>query len=280
MANQHPIAKLVPLNIISYLLGCFVSIRWPKPFSWLFNGLFVTAFKIDMEESEKPMIEFDSIQGVFTRALKPGERAIEGNFVSPADGALSQMGEAKDGHGVQAKGLDYNLRDLVYESFEAVNGESLNSFATVYLAPHNYHRVHTPVTGKLKKVRYIPGELWPVNEPFVKFMPNLFVRNERLVFDIELPTGGFVHAVMVGALNVGRISSPFVSNFISNDYFKKSESFEREMNIDIKAGDELGTFMLGSTVVLVLDKDAEKEIKLPTLSQKRLVRMGEDLLKP
>lgn len=280
MAKSHSLARLVPLNLLSYCLGRFVSLRFPNIISWLVNAGFVSLFKIDMEEAEKPMVEYKSIQDVFTRALKPGERPIQGDFVSPADGNLSQMGTAIDGKGVQAKGLDYDLKDLAFSDFDSSSSKDLVSFATVYLAPHNYHRVHSPVSGTISKIRYIPGELWPVNEPFVKWMPRLFNRNERLVFDITLPEGGVVHAVMVGALNVGKMSSPHLPDFSSNDYLKKEEKFERDVNIAIKAGDELGTFMLGSTVVLLLDSDAGVKFTVPQLSKKRKVRMGEGLLNP
>ncbi|SME90358.1 archaetidylserine decarboxylase [Pseudobacteriovorax antillogorgiicola] len=278
MAKNHPLEKLVPLNLLSFLLGVMVRVKWPKPISWLVNSLFVTVFRIDMEEAERPMVEYTSIEDIFTRGLKPGARPIDGLFISPADGVLSQRGGAQEGRAVQAKGLDYELIDLVFEG-QVVRQGSLVSFATVYLAPHNYHRVHAPVSGAIKKIRYIPGQLWPVNEPFVKFMPKLFNRNERLVFDIQLPGGGYVYAVMVGALNVGRISSPHLPDFVTNDWFKNSgKGFENDLNIDIKAGDELGTFMLGSTVVLVLDELAANEFELSDLSQKKPIRMGENLL--
>ena len=244
----------------------------------MINGLFVSLFKIDMEEAEKPMVEYNSIEDIFTRALKPGMRNVASDFVSPADGVLSQRGPSIEGKGVQAKGLDYSLQGIVFGQ-EVHEPANLDSFATVYLAPHNYHRVHSPVSGNLKKIRYIPGELWPVNEPFVRFMPNLFVRNERLVFDIETKSGGKVYAVMVGALNVGRIESPFLDSFFTNDYFAgNGKPFERSTNFDIKAGDELGTFMLGSTVVLVLDDVASKEFKLQKLASKRSIRMGDSLI--
>lgn len=280
MSNKVSPLGIIPLNFMSFLLGVLVRVRLPKPFSWFINGAFVTAFRIDMEEAEKPMVDYPTVEDIFTRGLREGARAIEGSFVSPADGVLSEMGPAEAGEAVQAKGLTYSLEQLSFGSFPVPSQHSLTSFATIYLAPHNYHRVHSPCGGIIRKVRYLPGELWPVNQPFVKFLPKLFVRNERLVFDIELPnSGGWIHAVMVGALNVGRIKSPLLEKFFSNDYFSKSQDpFERTLDFAIQAGEEIGTFMLGSTVVLALDSEASKTFKLSSLSEKTPVRMGRNLL--
>ena len=153
--------------------------------------------------------------------------------------------------------MDYALQELAFGRFDSCDSEELSSFATIDLAPHNYHRVHSPVGGVIRKIRYIPGELWPVNEPFVRFMPRLFNRNERLSFEIRLPNGGVVHAVMVGALNVGNLA-PISKAFIQP---------EKDVEIEIKSGDELGTFMLGSTVVLVLDSSATDQFDLPQLTK-------------
>lgn len=275
------LGKLYPQNFFSFLLGALVRVKIPF-ISPLLNKLFVLVFRINMEEAEKSIEDYGTIEDVFTRALKPDARSAFGELTSPADGTWSQAGALENGSAIQAKGLYYDPIELVYgPSHDLIGAEppKFSSFATIYLAPHNYHRVHSPVGGTLERIRYIPGELWPVNEPFVKWLPKLFTRNERLIFDIALEGGGKVHAVMVGALNVGRMVSPFLEGFASNDYFNdaRAKLFEMDEKVSLKPGDELGTFMLGSTVVLVFDDLAEKKLPSLNFKGKSPIKMGESL---
>lgn len=233
-----------------------------------------------MDEAEKPLIDYLSIEDVFTRSLKSGSRTNSDSFlVSPADGKISQLGSAHDEQAIQIKGLNYDLRELVYSRSASPKAEAkLVWFSTVYLAPHNYHRVHSPVSGTVLKTRYVPGNLWPVNKPFVKHMPQLFLKNERLVFDIQVENGGVVYVVMVGALNVGRINTALMPDFTTNS-LEKLEEFETDINKPIRKGDCLGVFMLGSTVVTVFDENASKCCELPMRhSGEREVLVGESLL--
>ncbi len=281
LSKLSMLGKIYPQNFSSFVLGTIVRQRVPL-LSPVLNRPFVLSFKLNMKEAEKPLQEYHTIEDIFTRKLKPNSREIQGELVSPADGMWSQGGHLEDGAAIQAKGLYYDTKELVFgpEASPATKKLNFIIFSTIYLAPHNYHRVHSPVSGRLRFIRYIPGDLWPVNEPFVKWLPNLFIRNERMVFDIELEGGGFVHVVMVGALNVGRIVSPFLKNFFSNDYFKKvrCKTFEMEKEVYLKPGDELGTFMLGSTVVLVFDHQAMENLPPIKFVGKRAVRMGESLI--
>ena len=205
-------SRFIPLNLISYFVGWLVSLEAPSPIGSFLNKAFVFLFSINMKEAEKDISEYKTIQDIFTRKLKDGEREIESVLVSPADGTLSQSALATNDTALQAKGLTYSLKTMVYGE-NNLGKSNLAAYSTVYLAPHNYHRVHAPVSGLLKAMRYIPGELWPVNQPFVKWFPNIFVRNERLIFDIETSSGAMVHVVMVGALNVGKIYSDFIPGF-------------------------------------------------------------------
>jgi len=159
----------------------------------------------------------------------------------------------------------------------------LNWFTTIYLAPHNYHRVHCPIDGSLKKIRYFPGKLWPVNPPFLKSIPRLFVKNERLVFEIVVPEGGTVFVVMVGALNVGRMQTPFVPDFFTNSIHRQFGALRQEHNLSILTsgvgiGCELGGFMLGSTVVVVFDDIIASRFQICQTSKSRQIKMGESLL--
>ena len=181
---------------------------------------------------------------------------------------------------VQAKGIDYSVSELVFGDSTPTPGFSADWFTTVYLAPHNYHRVHSPVSGTITQMRYIPGELWPVNKPAVNYVPKLFCRNERLVFTIETPKGK-VHAVMVGALNVARMVTDHWPSLVTHSMVKATAGKMLEktnVTIDIKAGDELGTFMLGSTVVLVFETGSVEASKMQKQETSEKILMGKSLL--
>jgi phosphatidylserine decarboxylase len=276
----HGIGYL-PQNLLSLTVGGIVRAKLPKFIAKPVNKLFVKAFGINMTEAEKPLAEYRTIEDVFTRRLSPGARKVGQGLVSPADGRLVKSEAVQAGRGVQAKGRTYSLSDLVFGKTQPVPEDFKPGwFVTVYLAPHNYHRVHTPSAATVKALRYIPGKLWPVNDAAVKTVPSLFCTNERLVFDLVLPGGGKIWAVMVGALNVGRMESPILPNFVSNSAGRQfSELGVQETALEhcLSAGDELGTFMLGSTVVLVLDQEATKIFNPIALTESRDVRMGQSL---
>src|SRR5690606_35290797 len=139
--------------------------------------------------------DYRTIEDVFTRKLKPEIRPNRGTVVSPADGFLSLSAPTVANAALQVKGLSYDLQGLM--------GQVETRFAwfcTIYLAPHNYHRVHSPIDARLTAIRYIPGSLWPVNQPFVRHLPRLFSRNERLIFELTTEHKARVYVAMVGAL--------------------------------------------------------------------------------
>ena len=269
---------ILPKSLGSYFLGVITRIRWPSPLDNIINWVFVKLARIDMSDATKDLKEYETIEDVFTRSLKMGSRPPNGTLCSPADGLLVISKAAEHQEALQAKGLMYDLSELVYNIVEPE--ARLRWFSTIYLAPHNYHRVHSPVSGQITAIRYFPGELWPVNQPFVKMVPGLFVRNERLVFDIELDGGGIVHTVMVGALNVGRITSPFLESFATNSLSEGravARSFRKGLPRPIKVGEEIGTFMLGSTVVLAFDEKACGSISPRSVDSEISVRVGDSL---
>jgi phosphatidylserine decarboxylase len=275
---------LLPKNFLSWITGFLARIECPKPLvTWLCEG-FVKVFRINMEEAEHPISHYASIEDLFTRKLKAGVRPIEGDMVSPADGYLAVSKPLSTNTAVQAKGLDYSVLDLVFgEVAEHHTAEEYAWFSTIYLAPKNYHRVHSPMAGTIGTLRYIPGELWPVNVPFVKRTPRLFTRNERLVFDLDLANGGKVHVVMVGALNVGRIRTPLFEGFATNSWDRqlgaRPETFKLDSPVEIAVGQELGTFLLGSTVVLVFDQKAKQGLDLAEAETNAPIRLGQSMVK-
>ena len=232
-----------------------------------------------MSEAEHPSSHYRTIEDVFTRALKDGQRKIGDEPISPADGMLSFSGPVHEGLAIQAKGLKYSVSELVFggdhvdESFQPI------WYTTVYLAPHNYHRVHSPICGVIESIKYVPGELWPVNKPAVNFVPRLFCRNERLIFKI-VSNGASVFAVMVGALNVARMVSKHWPELTTHEGIKAlpGKSMEKsDLSINVQAGDELGTFMLGSTVVLVYEKDSLDCESMKLVDQPQKICMGKSL---
>ena len=271
---------LVPKNLVSYITGAIVRIRWPMPMGPWVVSRFAEMFKLDLSEAEYQLSAYATIEELFTRRLKTGARTWVGPVASPADGQLARSQPATDGICVQAKGLNYRLDELVF----GPGGSSptpLGWQQTVYLAPHNYHRVHAPFAGKITAIRYVPGELWPVNVPFVLRTPRLFARNERLVFDFEPDFGGKAYVVMVGALNVGRIVTPLMPELVTNALSRQLGSGLAEHRfsspLEISIGQELGTFMLGSTVVIAYDNTALERINLVPNEENRPILVGQPL---
>jgi phosphatidylserine decarboxylase len=273
------LGQILPLNMISLAAGRAARLQLPAPLGKPVCSAFVKAFGIDMSEAERPLEEYATIEDVFTRKLKPGIRPIQGELVFPSDGILSVSGPANENSAVQAKGLDYSLAELMFGD-DVPPDLYLGWFATIYLAPHNYHRVHSPIKGELKTIRYFPGQLWPVNKPSVRWTPSLFTRNERLVFDLETPDG-CLYLAMVGALNVGRVTTPFLDDFTSNASRQQARQGPRTFELDrphrIVPGQELGTFMLGSTVIIAFDEALAKRYRMDQALSSRPVRLGEPL---
>ena len=237
--------KILPKNVLSRSTGIFFSWEIKNPVLFkLVRGLFLKVTGIDMAEAAQSLEEYPSIQAIFTRKLRPGVRPVGmASVVSPCDGILSQQGAVIGQQLLQAKGITYSVDELLGQpiqgSFE---------FMTIYLAPHHYHRVHVPASGVLTKIRYIPGQLWPVNALFAQSLPQLFLRNERMVFEIELKAEVKLYLVMVGAYNVGKISTPFLPQVVSN---LGMGAQVHTIDCPVEKGEYLATFMLGSTVVLV-----------------------------
>lgn len=273
------IVTILPKNIISYLTGALVRVKWPRPMSRWINAQFVDYFGIDMSEAEFALDSYETIEDVFTRRLKQDARPIQGPVCSPADGTLSFSLAAENNTAIQAKGLSYRLDELFFG--EESHFVDLKWYSTVYLAPHNYHRVHSPVSGMLQQIRYYPGDLWPVNAAAVRWVPHLFIRNERLIFDIETEEGGFVYIAMVGAFNVGRIQPTAKTGFYTNPFPHSVSHSPPKLSIQptaIKAGDELGIFMLGSTVVLGFDRLLMERHRFVQTSENTSIMMGQSLL--
>ena len=278
--------KFIPQNFLSFVCGYLARLELPRVIQRVFNRLFVLAFGIDMSESELRSEQFRSIEDLFTRKLEEGARRVQGEVISPSDGFLAVSMAPLDGSVIQAKGINYPIKELLLGSKREFDQQFTPGWvSTIYLAPHNYHRVHSPVSGELLSVRYIPGKLWPVNKAAVLKIPRLFVQNERLVFEIETKSHGKGYVVMVGAFNVGRMESSFWPKFASNSWKRQFEAspVEKEMKLPastmLEKGDELGVFLLGSTVVTVFSKDFADAFEFYQGQGDETIRMGQSLLK-
>lgn len=265
--------KVVPQKLITALAGCLASVTWPPLKNFLISR-FVSAYDVDMSEARALSItQYSSFNDFFTRELKPGARPIHGqknSVACPADGRVSEAGRISSGQLLQAKGINYSVERLLADSDLA---ESLDGgfFATVYLSPKDYHRVHMPVAGKPESIKYIPGSLFSVNQRTAENIDSLFARNERLV--ATFTNGGHRFAVvLVGAMIVGGMET-----VLTGPISRGSDVADLQFNpIGLEKGDELGRFYLGSTAIVLLPKEMSAKLRAD-LHSGSAIRMGEEL---
>lgn len=221
-----------------------------------FIDRFVRVYKVNVDEIKLPVPSgFSCFNEFFTRELKSGERPIDSTadaLISPADGTVSAAGRIESERLFQAKGLHYTLQDLLATDIGDADKYRNGSFATIYLAPYNYHRVHAPFAGKLVAARYVPGDLYSVNATTVSLLRKLFVRNERLICHFETALGPMI-AILVGALNVGSITTPWTGEIRPRKKGVVEDIDIRAAGVSttVEKGDLLGWFNMGSTVILL-----------------------------
>jgi phosphatidylserine decarboxylase len=245
---QHGISRLV-------LKATRVRTAWFK--NALIRG-FLRMFDVDMQDAEQSdPLRYCSFNEFFTRALRPGTRplALEaGAIASPVDGTVSECGAIDGDLLLQAKGKLYSLSDLLAGQPWARRFEG-GSFATIYLAPFNYHRVHMPVRGQLQETWYVPGRLFSVNALTARFVPRLFARNERIVALFDTQAGAFA-LVMVGALNVGSMATVWngdITPAVRSSGARRSIMQLPPQALTLEKGAEAGRFNMGSTVILLFE---------------------------
>ena len=243
---------ILPQHLLSRIVGKLASLKNPV---WLKNALikaFIRNYEISLDEAEiGDYTLFEDFNSFFTRALKPGARPQGASkYLQPADGVLSQSGRVDDGQMIQAKGRNYTVQGLLVGSDEEAAKYAEGSFATVYLSPKDYHRVHMPISGTLKEARYVPGDLFAVNTVTVNNVDALFARNERLVCIFDTADGEFA-VVLVGAIIVAGIATVWGGRESPDPAEIRITQFDASNAPTLAAGDELGRFFLGSTVVMV-----------------------------
>jgi phosphatidylserine decarboxylase len=237
---------------------------------------FATLYSVDLVEVRLDVPRgFATFNEFFTRELDDGARPIASGrdtLVSPVDGTVSFAGSIRADSIFQAKGLDYTLDDLLATDIERARAFRDGRFATIYLAPYNYHRVHAPFAGELRAAHYVPGDLFSVNEATVARLPGLFRRNERLIMHFDTPQGPAV-LIFVGALNVGSISTPW-----TGEIRPRKDGVVDVLDLSahptsVSKGDLLGWFNMGSTVILLLPPGTGEWAA--DLDPGRTLRMGE-----
>ncbi len=243
----------VPKRLLSRTTGVLMRIPLPWPLPSLLLPAFARVFSINVEWAERPIGTYRSFDDFFTRRLKAGLRPVSGDFVHPADSVLSVTGEIRAGELLQAKGWTYSVAEFLGDESLAKTYEG-GHFATYYLCPADYHRVHSPRAGDLIGARHIPGLLWPVNSWSVNNIRRLFNLNERVVLNFVSPQGRF-SVVLVGATNVGHMTIAADPSIVTNRWMWHAPTDRvYAPAIGVQAGDELGMFHLGSTVVCVFEK--------------------------
>lgn len=245
---QYPL----PQHALSRLTGRFAQCDKPWVKNTLINA-FIKRFNVDMSQAQEPSPSaYPTFNDFFTRALKPDARPLGEGVLSPADGTLSQYGRLTTaGKLVQAKGHTYSAETLLGGDKTLADEFLDGSFATVYLSPRDYHRVHMPVTGTLREMIYVPGRLFSVNQATANYVPGLFARNERLVciFDTE---HGPMAMVLVGAMIVAAIETVWSGQVTPLSGHPQRMRFGQP--VVLEKGAEMGRFKLGSTVVMCFAK--------------------------
>ncbi|MBC7684560.1 MAG: phosphatidylserine decarboxylase [Bdellovibrionales bacterium] len=236
---------------------------------------FVKQYGVNMDEAVNPDIaSYASFNEFFTRPLRDGVRPLaSADFVCPVDGAISQFGEVKDHQIFQAKGHSFSTAALVGGDAALAEQYQHGSFANLYLSPKDYHRLHMPCDGRLTRMIYVPGALFSVNPTTARGIPNLFARNERVVCVFESPEFGQFVSVLVGATIVGSMATVWHGVVNPPRSSELREWRYEDQNIVLKKGEEMGRFLLGSTIVMLFKKDTIKFN--PAWAPERAVRLGE-----
>ncbi|WEK02274.1 MAG: archaetidylserine decarboxylase [Candidatus Sphingomonas phytovorans] len=236
---------------------------------------FVRKYGVDMTEAENPDIaSYGSFNEFFTRPLKIGARPLAtADFICPVDGAISQFGAIDDDQILQAKGHRFTTTELVGGDTALASLFRHGSFANLYLSPRDYHRLHMPCDGKLSRMIYVPGALFSVNPTTARGVPKLFARNERVVCVFESPECGPFVMVLVGATIVGSMATVWHGVVNPERTGKVAEWTYADQDIVLKKGQEMGRFLLGSTIVMLFRQDTVAFNK--DWAPKRPVRLGE-----
>lgn len=266
---------LLPKHLLSRLIYRLMRQRSPFVKNTVLR-IFLAGYRVDMSEAEQSdPYSYASFNEFFTRALRPGVRPIAADpqlIVSPVDGTVSQCGPIENDTIVQAKGQAYSLASLLGGDREMVETYRGGSFACLYLAPYNYHRIHMPMDGTVLRNTYVPGDLFSVNAATVRAVPRVFARNERLICDFDTHVGRMA-VILVGALFVGSIETVHCGEVNPPPRGRKRiVPIAEGVGRSFQKGEELGRFNMGSTVILLFQSQRVRWDA--TLAPETQVRLG------
>ncbi|MEL7450900.1 MAG: archaetidylserine decarboxylase [Pseudomonadota bacterium] len=273
---QHVLPQHLVSRLVHWLAR--VEARW---FSRRFIRVFARAFKVDMSDAEQPSLDsYPTFNAFFTRSLRPDARPLDDApdaVLCPVDGTISQAGPIENGMLLQAKGSQFSLQSLLGNDAELAQQLDGGTFATIYLAPYNYHRIHMPLAGTTQSMRLVPGRLFSVNAVTARRVPGLFARNERVVCNFTTPAGPMA-MVLVGAINVGSIETVWAGEVTpggGRDVRTWAYGLSDDNATTLDAGAEMGRFNMGSTVIVAFPPGAV--VLEHSMTPGTTVRMGERL---
>jgi len=251
---------ITPQTLLSRVAGYVAQTKIP----WIKNPImqwFVKRYNVDMSIAAEPdLTQYAHFNDFFTRQLAPGQRPIDADpnaIVCAADGCISQLGDIQHGRIFQAKGQDYSLVELLGGSEGLAEPFKGGSFATIYLSPRDYHRVHMPLTGSLQTMIHIPGDLFSVNDTTATHVPRLFSRNERVVAIFSTDVGPMA-VILVGAMIVASIETVWAGLVTPDKRAIRTTHYDKTQEITLQKGAEMGRFKLGSTAIVLFAEDVAK----------------------
>ncbi len=242
-------------NEVSSLTGACARIRFPRPLQILINRLYVTTMQIDLAECEA-VESYDSLNALFTRHLtrmRDFDRS-DAALIAPTDSRITAQGRLDGEMLLQIKGMPYSVRDLLTEHAGHVSHVIDGNYITFYLSPSDYHRYHAPASLTIEKLIHVPGTLYAVNTASVTSRDTVFIQNERVILECRHASGSMLYVVCVGALNVGNMVFEFEPRVATNSRVRTIQVYEYA-NLHVEKGRCLGYFNLGSTVVLLAQRD-------------------------
>lgn len=264
----------LPKHLLTRVAGAFASARLGSLTTYGIKK-FAAAYHLNLQEMEGDISDYHTFNDFFARPLKAGARPIDGSVdgvVFPSDGKISQFGDLKDNFQLQAKGHYFTTEALLGDDGDAKYFKN-GKFITVYLSPKDYHRVHLPYGGKLLKMTYIPGELFSVNPLYVRHIPELYSRNERVVCLFETAIGKMA-VVFVGAAIVRSISTDWAGVVAPSNSGDISVEDYTYNNFQYEKGEEIGRFFMGSTVICMFEKN---KIKFENIEPEQEVKVGQKM---
>ena len=269
---------LLPKRLLTQLAGWLA--RRPGPHAPFLIRRFIARYKVDMSEAANPDIaSYATFNDFFARALREGARPLaQADWVCPADGVISQLGPIQLGQLIQAKGHHYSATALLGGDEALAGLFNGGHFATIYLSPRDYHRIHMPCEGRLRQMIYVPGDLYSVNFATAEAVPGLFARNERVISVFDTACGPLA-LVMVGATIVGSMATVWHGTVNPPRTYYPRQWRYRENAPVLGQGAEMGRFQLGSTVIVLWPREAALHFE-DGLQPGQSVRMGQALAQP